>query len=107
MITVAENVQTIVIQICLCNGICVTPITVNQIKCTTVQATVITTLEIMLLTISLFVLLIIVKLLKKTEHVNFVSNLIMWSIVFVLIKDHVLSIIQQQVSAEYVEKGII
>lgn len=61
----------------------------------------------MLLTISLFVLLIIVKLLKKTEHVNFVSNLIMWLMVFVLIKDHVLSIIQQQVSAEYVEKGII
>ena len=107
MITVAENVQTIVFQIYLCNGISATLITVNLTKCTTVQVTVITTLEIISLMINPYVLLTTVKLLKKMVHANFALSLIMWLMVFVSIKDHVLSIIQQQVSAESVEKGII
>jgi len=48
MITVAENVQIIVIQIYLYNGIYVIPIIANLTKCTTVQETVTITSEIML-----------------------------------------------------------
>ena len=107
MITVAENVQIIVIQIYLYNGIYVIPIIANLTKCTTVQETVTITSEIMLWVISQCVLLIIVKLLKKTEHAKFVSNLIMLWMEFVLTKDHVSSIIHQRVNVESAEKGII
>lgn len=102
-ITDAANAQTIVHQIYLSNGISAILTTANLTKCTTVKVIVLTTSEIMLLVIILFVWLIIVKLLRKMENVKLVSSHIMLSIVFASIKGHVLNTTQQQANVDYVE----